>query len=71
MAKVYIKINEQNEIIDVGSSIFIEDITDWIYIDEGIGDKYVHAQNNYFDKPIIDENDNYVYLFINGEVIEK
>ena len=71
MVKVYIKVNEQHEITEVGSSIFIEDITGWIDIDEGSGDKYAHAQNNYFDKPLQDEEGNYNYLYINGKVYER
>ena len=71
MVKVYAKVNENHEITEVGSSIFIEDTTGWIEIDEGSGDKYVHAQNNYFDKPLIDEENNYNYLYINGKVYER
>ena len=71
MVKVYIKVNENHEIIEVNSSIFIEDITGWIEIDQGSGDKYVHAQNNYFDKPLIDEEGNANYLYINGKVYER
>ena len=71
MVKVYIKTNEQHEITEVGSSIFIEDLEGWIEIDEGSGDKYVHAQNNYFDKPLKDEEGNYNYLYINGKVYER
>ena len=71
MVKVYIKVNEQHEIIEVGSSIFIEDLEGWIEIDEGGGDKYTHAQNNYFEKPIIDEEGKYNYLYINKKVYER
>ncbi|MBO7714955.1 MAG: hypothetical protein J6S85_15410 [Methanobrevibacter sp.] len=71
MIKVYIKVNEQHEITEVGSSIFIDDLTGWTYLDEGTGDKYAHAQNNYFDKPVINEDGSYNYLFINGKVYER
>ena len=33
--KVYIKINENNEIIEINSEIFIDDLTGWIKIDSG------------------------------------
>ena len=69
--KVYIKVNKNHEITEVGSSIFIEDTTDWIEIDEGSGDKYAHAQHNYFEKPLKDENENYNYLYINGKIYER
>ena len=69
--KVYIKVNENHEITEINSDVFITDYTDFIAIDEGIGDKYVHSQGNYFDKPLIDEEGNYNYLYINGKVYER
>ena len=71
MIKVYIKVNEEHEITEVNSNVFIEDITDWIKIDEGQGDKYAHAQNNYFEKPLINEEGAYNYLYINGKIYER
>ena len=68
--KVYIKVNENKEIIKVGSSIFIEDTTDWIEIDEGFGDRYAHAQSQYFDKPLINDEGNYNYSYVNNEINE-
>ena len=69
--KVYAKVNENNEIIDVGSSIFIKDLNGWIKIDEGFGDKYAHAQSQYFDKPLINEDGRYNFKYINGKVVEQ
>ena len=69
--KVYIKVNENHEIIEINSDVFIQDYEGFIYLDEGQGDKYVHAQGNYFEKPLMDEEGNYNYLFINGKVYEK
>lgn len=71
MHKVYIKVNEQHEITEVNSSVFIEDYNGWIEIDEGVGDKYTHAQNNYFDKPLVNEDGIYNYLYISGKVYER
>ena len=56
---VYVKINEEGFISDVNSDIFIKDFSGWVKIDEGFGDKFAHAQSQYFDIPIIDENGNY------------
>ena len=67
--KIYVKVNENNEIIDVGSSIFIKDLIGWIKIDEGFGDKYAHAQSQYFDKLLINENGVYNYKYINNKII--
>ena len=68
--KVYIKVNDKNEITEVGSSIFIKDLTGWIEIDSGFGDKYAHAQSQYFDKPLINENGRYSFKYINRKVVE-
>lgn len=50
--KVYVKPNEQGYIIDCNSSAFLSDLTDWIEIDEGSGERYYHAQGNYFNPPL-------------------
>lgn len=68
--KVYVKVNENNEIIDVGSSIFIKDTTGWIEIDSGFGDKFAHAQSQYFGKPLINEDGAYNYTYKNRKVEE-
>lgn len=69
--KVYIKIDETGNIIAVNSSIFIDDTTDWIKIDEGNGDKYAHAQSNYFDDLILNEHGIYNYKYLNNEIHKK
>lgn len=68
--QVYIKVNENNEIIDITSNIFITDLTEWLEIDIGFGDKYAHAQSQYFDKPLMTEDGKYVYRYENGKIIE-
>lgn len=68
--KVYIQVNENNEITSVNSEIFISDFTDWILIDEGAGDNFSHAQSNYFPMPLIDENGAYNYKYANGIIVE-
>lgn len=67
---VYIKIDYSNAIVEVGSDIFITDISNWIKIDEGYGDRYYHAQSEYFDKPLVNENGTYNYIYKNGRIIE-
>lgn len=51
---VYVKTDDANRIIAANSSAFIQDITGWVEIGSGFGDKYHHAQGNYFPKPIMD-----------------
>ena len=68
--KVYLKTDKENRIVAINSDIFLDDITDYIEIDSGFGDKYAHAQNNYLEKPISD-NGIYNYKYENGKVVER
>lgn len=68
---VYIKINSNSEITEVNSSAFLTDTEGWVEIDSGIGDKYHHAQGNYLNKPLIDENGLYNYKLIDGNPVER
>ena len=47
--KVYVKKDENGNIIDINSEIFINNFSGWEYFDEGYGDKYAHAQSQYFE----------------------
>lgn len=53
--KVYIKKDDTGRVMDVNSDAFLYDTTGWVQIDEGAGDRYHHAQGNYFSKPKYDE----------------
>ena len=68
---VYIRMDEYNRIIAVNSSAFLDDLTDWVNIDSGFGDRYHHAQGNYFEKPIYDEHGVYNYKLENNKPIER
>lgn len=52
--QVYIVIDGKNRIVSVDSSAFLSDTTGWLQIDEGTGDRYHHAQGNYFPKALYD-----------------
>ena len=58
---VYVKTNSQGYIIDVVSDIFAKNLDGYIKIDEGDGDKYIHAQTCYFEEPLSDESGHYRY----------
>ena len=64
---VYAKTNENGIITAINSSAFISDATEWTEIDEGVGDKYHHAQNNYLSAGLIDENGIFNYKLTNGK----
>lgn len=67
---VYIKTGDANRITAVNSSAFLPDTTGWTQIDEGYGDKYHHAQGNYFPQPIITMGGAYRYKLVDGKPLE-
>lgn len=67
---VYVKPNENGYITAVNSSAFLSDTTGWTEIDSGYGDKYHHAQGNYFPESIFTEGGAYRYKLVDGEVVE-
>lgn len=71
ISKIYVKTDISGNITAINSFDFISDVTDWTLIDEGTGDKYHHAQNNYLDKPLTDENGIYNYKLVDGKIIER
>lgn len=52
---VYVEIDERNRITNINSSGFLSLENGWIKIDEGVGDRYLHSQNNYFPSPLYDD----------------
>ena len=70
MYHVYVRTDEQGRVLAVNSSAFIPD--DWgKEIDSGFGDKYHHAQGNYFDKPIYTEDGIPSYKLVDGKAQER
>lgn len=67
---VYVKPNENSYITAVNSSAFLSDTTDWVEIDKGYGDKYHHAQGNYFSECIVTEDGAYYYKLVNGKPVK-
>ena len=67
---VYVKTNSSGYITTVNSSAFLPDTTGWVEIDSGYGDKYHHAQGNYFPLPIITDGGVYRYRVVGGKPVE-
>lgn len=67
---VYAKTDENGYIVAVNSSAFLADATGWVEIDSGDGDRYHHAQGNYFSDPLMTEGGAYRYKLHNGAVAE-
>lgn len=67
---VYVRPDKNGYITAVNSSEFLSDTTGWVEIDRGYGDKYHHAQGNYFPESIFTEGGAYRYKLVDGEVVE-
>ena len=68
---VYIKTDNTNRIIAIDSSAFLSDTTGWTEIDSGFGDKYHHAQGNYFPQPLYDERGICRYKLVDSKPVER
>lgn len=67
---VYVKTDPNGCITAVNSSAFLPDTTGWTEIDSGFGDKYHHAQGNYFPQTIITMGGAYRYRVVDGKPVE-
>ena len=67
---VYAKPNDSGYITAVNSCAFLPAPTGWTEIDSGYGDKYHHAQGNYFPKTIIPAVGAYRYKLVDGQPVE-
>lgn len=63
---VYAKTNQDNYVTAVNSSAFLLDTADWTNIDSGNGDRYRHAQGNYFSKSLRTDKGAYRYKLVDG-----
>ena len=67
---VYIQV-DLGKVKAINSNAFLDDATGWVQIDEGDGDRYMHAQGNYLPKPLMDEQGRYRYKLVDGKVVER
>mgnify|MGYP001039723043 CR=1 FL=1 len=69
--KVYVSLQD-GYITSINSDIFLseEEMSTMKEIDRGQGDKYAHAQSQYLEKGLVDEQGRYNYKFLEGKVIE-
>lgn len=67
---VYVQTDEHGRIIAVNSSAFV--LESWgTEIDSGLGDKYHHAQGNYFSGGVYTEDGIPRYKLVEGKVQER
>lgn len=67
---VYVKTDNNDNIIAVNSDVFQHDLEGWVKIDEGNSMEHLHAQNNYFKKPIRTDLGVYRYKLLDGDIHE-
>lgn len=70
MSRVYIKVDTQGRILrcEGGYTMSnIDDISEWIFIDEGSGDRYNLCQSNYFDGGLYTEDGICRYVWSNNK----
>ena len=69
--KVYVSVSN-GYITSINSEIFLseDEMDSMTEIDQGPGDKYAHAQRQYLEQGLVDEDGRYNYKFADGKVVE-
>lgn len=68
--KVLVQIDDAGRVTAINSDAFVSG-DGWTQIDEGEGDRYRHAQNNYLIEPLTDERGVYRYKLVDGLVVQR
>lgn len=68
--KVLVQTDDAGRVTAINSDAFVSG-DGWAQIDEGEGDRYRHAQNNYLLKPLTDERGVYRYKLVDGLVAQR
>lgn len=74
ISRVYILLDSGNRItrIEGGYTVNnIKDFSDWLLIDEGVGDRYNLCQSNYLPEPLTDDRGIYRYCYTDGQVYRR
>lgn len=69
--KVFALADERDRILDINSDAFLTETAGWVQIDEGVGDRYHHAQGNYLAGPKYDERGTPRYKLVDGKAQER
>ena len=68
--KVLVRVDDAGRVVAINSSGFLQASDGWTEIDSGYGDKYHHAQGNYFPESIITDGGAYRYKLVDGVLTE-
>lgn len=70
-SRVYVFCDSESRVLRLeGEYSLPADLTGWVKIDEGFGDKYALAQSHYLDKPLYD-GAVLRYKLVDGKVVER
>lgn len=71
-SKVYVKIDEQDRIIRCeGGYTTPSDLSEWIQIDEGTGDKFNLCQSHYFEGGLFNDKGIPLYKLEEGKPVKR
>lgn len=71
-SKVYVQTDEQNRILRCeGGYTTPADLTGWVQIDEGTGDRYNLCQSHYFDGGLYTSDGIPRYKLVDGQPVER
>ena len=65
--KIYARLNENNVVIKLFSSVFEQQIEGDVLVDEGVEEYHAHVHLKYL---VMDDQGRYNYKVVNGELIE-
>lgn len=71
-AEVYVLADDEGNIIRLeGGYSLPTDVTGWVKIAEGYGDRYNLAQTHYLDGPLLDTEGRSRYKLVDGSPVQK
>ena len=70
ICKVLVQTDDAGRVTAINSDAFVSG-DGWTQIDEGEGDRYRHAQNNYLTHTLADERGVYRYKLVDGLVVQR
>lgn len=71
MSKVYARVDENGYITAVeGGYTTPKDLTGWVPVDEGEGDRYNLCQSHYLPGPLITDGGAYRYKLVEGQPVD-
>lgn len=68
---VFVRVDGSGRILEINSDAFLTDTSEWTQIDEGVGDRYHHAQGNYLPKSLYDDRGIPRYKLQDGKAVER